>query len=125
MAATFEIDIQDTSGAANAEWAAACRDLYLDLTLQMDGSEIKSRNDEGIATDRVGLEILQQLIVSGVSLGVFTGIYNVLKLWLENRPTAEVTMTYPDGFMMKVSKLTFEQAKALHEQHAQAKPKRK
>lgn len=100
------------------ELAEACRDLYLDLKLQVEEGEVETDRGAGVATHRGGLELFHQLILTGTSVGVFTGAYNLIKLWLDNRPTCEATITYPDGFQLKVSKLTLEQAKSLHQEHA-------
>jgi len=114
----------DHSVVGDRELEKACRDLYLELKAQADEGEIKPTRPEGASTERfTGLEVFHQLILSGISMGVFSGLYNVVKLWLDNRPTCEVTLTYPDGFQMKVSKLTLEQAEKLHHQHSQTSRK--
>ena len=61
--------------------------------------------------------IISTLVVSGVKLGVFAGMFQVLKTWLDSRPTAEVTLKGEDGSEAKISKLTPEQAIQLFQQH--------
>jgi hypothetical protein len=111
--------------AGDRELARACRDLYLDLKLQMEDGDVKPDRTAGVTDERTGFELFHQLVLSGASLGVFTGVYNLIKLWLDNRPTCEATITYPDGFQLKVSKISLEQARKLHEEHAQHSPETK
>jgi len=106
--------------AEDRELEQACRDLYLDLKIQMEEGEVQPDRPVGVADQRTGLELFHQLIMTGINLGVFTAAYNVIKLWLDSRPTCEATITYPDGFQLKISKISLEEAKKLHEQHARA-----
>jgi hypothetical protein len=99
------------------ELERACRDLYLELKLQFEEGDVTPATPEGIASERFGLELFHQLIMTGMSVGAFAGVYNLLKLWLDNRPVCEVTISYPDGFELKVSKMSLKRAKKLHEEH--------
>jgi hypothetical protein len=44
-------------------------------------------------------------------------MFEVLKTWLDNRPTAEITLKAKDGSELKMSKVTPEQAIRFFEQH--------
>jgi hypothetical protein len=113
---TSDHDIQN-----DRELVQACKDLYLDLSVEMeDGAEVHPDVPTGIASERGVLEIFHRLLMTGMSLGVFGGAFNLLKLWLDGRPTCEVTLTYPDGFQLKVSKISLDEAKRLHAEHAEA-----
>lgn len=100
------------------KWLEECRKLYLEIDLKLEQGSVRpinmtaSTGDRGFPADYFG-----NLLLTGVNLGVFAGLYNLLKLWLENRKTCEVTITYPDGFTIKVSRISLDEALELHKKH--------
>lgn len=120
-----DLHLAITSDKANPfdpQWKDECRNLYLEIALNLEEGAVSPAPKPPVAGKR-GLppDFLGNLILTGVNLGVFTGIFNLLKLWLENRKTCEVTIAYPDGFTMKVSKISLKEALELHEKHAKPK----
>ena len=114
----IELDITTPPDRSAKEWDEECRRLYLDLKLSMDEGEVEPKPHQGISDHRsLGL-LFSSLVLDGVNLGIFSGIFQVVKTWLDNRPTCEITMTYGDGTVLKVPRLSLDQALKLHEQHA-------
>lgn len=115
----LEIEVTGDS-ALSEEDREACRRLYLDLKAGLDEGEVTPKQAEGIAANRGVVDVFRSLIVQGISVGAFGGLFEILKVWLGQRPTFEITLKYPDGSELKASKLSMEQALALHEQHSRA-----
>jgi hypothetical protein len=104
----FELDPGPVRSSQEA--ARACEQLYLDLKMNAPEADIAKRQTPEVAEHREFVTLLTTLVATGVKLGVFAGLFNVLKAWLANRPKAEVTITYPDGSSLKVSNATLDQA---------------
>ena len=111
------LEIDPGAGQSKREAADACQQLYMDLKMSTPEAEIAKQETPGIAEHREFLTILSTLVVTGVQLGAFTGMFQIVKTWLDNRPTAEITLKGKDGSELKMSKVTPEQAIKFFEQH--------
>jgi hypothetical protein len=101
------------------QWLDECRDLYSDLRLKVPQLSITPLHQPIATGDRSSsLDLLNNFILAGINIGAFAGLYNLLTFWLENRTTCEITITYPDGFVLKVSKTSLEHAMQLHNSHS-------
>jgi hypothetical protein len=102
-------------GASGPEFEQDCQKLLMELELEMGPENVAAaKKPEGSPADeRFGLEIFHQLIVAGTNLGLFSAAYNVIKLWLSNRPTYEVTMKCPSGMEIKMTAHTLDDAQKL------------
>ncbi|MGO4881382.1 MAG: hypothetical protein ACLP59_11230 [Bryobacteraceae bacterium] len=107
----------DPGADSQHEAAQACQQLYLDLKMSAPEADIAKQQTQGIAEHRELITVLSTLVVSGIKLGVFSGMFQAVKTWLDNRPTAEVTLKAKDGSELKISKVTPEQAFEFFKQH--------
>jgi hypothetical protein len=114
----IELDITMPPNRAPKEWDEECRGLYLELKASIDEGEVEAKPPAGIAEHRSIGTLFSHLIMVGTNLGVFSAVFEVLKSWLDNRPSCEITLTCPDGTVLKISKLSLDEAMKLYEQHA-------
>jgi hypothetical protein len=118
MESTLTISISSPDDLSQAALNDELRRVFLDLKEDLDGGTIDADEAEGRATKRSGIvELFRSFVVAGVNLGVFSAVFTVFKTWLESKPTCEVTLTYPDGTQIKISKVTLAEAERLHEAH--------
>ncbi len=114
-------NIDPGAGGSSQEVARACEQLYLDLKMSAPEAAIVKQQIPEIAQRRELITGVTTLVATGVKLGVFAGLFKIVKAWLDSRPKAEVTITYPDGSSLKVSNTTVEQALKLLEQQNSSK----
>src|SRR4051794_6392270 len=114
----LSLEISSTDGKWSEQQSQEARSLFLELKSGLDAGSVKQQPLEGTAPHRGVVEAFRNLFVSGISLGGFGTLFEILKTWLESRPTVEVTLKYPDGSEVKVSKISLEAAQQLHEEHA-------
>ena len=81
------------------------------------GAIVPSDFDPGSVPD-----YFSNMILSGVNLTLLTKIFSAAKHWLEGRPEGEVTLTLADGFELRASALTVEQATEQWRDHAARQP---
>jgi hypothetical protein len=91
--------------------------LYIEINRNLISGTVEYMQDERIVENRSVLDIIQGLILQGINIGAFTALYAVLKTWLDNRPRCEVTLTYPGGSTIKVTRVSPEDAIKIHEQY--------
>ena len=115
----FEIEVKG-NGRPSEEDKAAYQRLYRDLKKGLDVGEVTPKQVAGFAANRGFIDSVMHLVVQGSSLGAFSAMFEILKVWLAERPTYEITLKYPDGSELKASHLSMEQAIALHEKHVSA-----
>lgn len=95
----------------------ALEELFLEMRLTAPEAEITPAVAPAIAADREPITLLTTLIMGGIKMGVFAGIYNVWKDWLASRPHAEITMQGKNGTTLKITNASPEQAlKFFHDQ---------
>jgi hypothetical protein len=99
----------------------ALEQLYLEMKLAAPEAEIAPEMAPAIAENREPITVLTTLIVSGIKLGVFAGIFKVWTTWLENRPHAEITIQGKNGATLKINSADPEQAmRFFHDQEDKA-----
>ena len=97
------------------------QELYLDLrSLCLEGS-IEPKPIAGIAEDRELLTLFGTLVISGIKLGVFSGMVKVWQKWLESRPRAEVTIMGKDGSILLIRNASPEEAMRFFKQQEESK----
>jgi ferric-dicitrate binding protein FerR (iron transport regulator) len=112
---TIEIDPGDVE---SKQAAAACQQLFLELKMSAPEAEIARSETPAIVGHRELVTILTTLVVTGVKLGVFAGMLEVLKTWLANRPKATIKVKLKDGSELELSGVSQEQAIEMFKQHA-------
>jgi Effector Associated Constant Component 1 len=110
MESKFIFEVDPGAAERRNEADRACHQLCIDLRMSAPELVIEIRQPDGIAETRDLPAILTTVVASGVKLGVFAAMFRVVKAWLDSRPKAEVTITYPNGSVLKVSNATLDQA---------------
>jgi hypothetical protein len=113
----------DPGVSASREAAEACRELYMELRIGLNEGQVSLVPVGVMSTQRsMGLEF-GNLILTGINLGVFAALYQMIKTFLENRPTAEVTIKSVDGrFEFKASKVPLKRAAEMYQQYLAITP---
>jgi hypothetical protein len=116
------VDSSDES-AAHGELGQAFKQLYLELKLEIEqqaGRIEPAPTSATVANRSAALDFVREYVLTGVNIGAFAGAFALLKLFLERQPKIEATLTYPDGFVLRVSQITPKQAERLHRMHINA-----
>lgn len=120
---TSNILISITSSESyRKEWLEDCQKLYYEIALNLEHGLVQPVKAAVNSGERGLTELFQNLMLTGINLGVFAGLYNLLKLWVENRKTSEVTIKYPDGFTLIVTRISLEEALEMHKKHSRQTP---
>lgn len=106
------------AGYLEKKWFEECQQLYFEIALKLEQGSVKPvKNPAGTDDRSLFANLFQNLLLKGINLSVFSGLYNLLKLWIMDRKACEVTITYPDGFTLKVSTISLDTALELHRKH--------
>lgn len=90
-------------------------------------SQVRVTVEEGTATTAIMPfdfdpsdvpDFFSNMILTGVNLTLLTKIFGAAKHWLASRPEGEITLTLCDGFELKASGLTLEEATQQLRDHA-------
>jgi hypothetical protein len=116
---TIHLTSQD-SAPADSAWQEECRQFYHRLVEAVDEGElapVKHEAPEGSKTDV--LELFHQIVTYGISIGAFSALYQLTKLWLEQRSRCDIVLKFPDGSEMKVRGLSQPDAEQIMRDHQQ------
>jgi hypothetical protein len=88
-------------------WQEQCQQLYDSICRNLPEGSIKPLDLEGSTGERVDLiTIFSTLAAFGITGEVFVNVVlDLMKTWLEYRPTAEIELKCPDGSTVKISNL--------------------
>jgi hypothetical protein len=111
-----------SSESHRKKWFEDCQKLYYEIALNLEPGQVRPMKTAVNSGERGLTELFQNLVLTGINLGVFAGLYNLLKLWVENKKTSEVTIKYPDGFTLTVSRISLEEALEMHKKHRRQNP---
>jgi hypothetical protein len=73
--------------------------------------------DKAVPGTRGFVELLSQIVVTGISVGAFTAIYTLAKDLYDRYATAEVELKFADGSTLKLKGLSYAQAEAKMREH--------
>lgn len=115
----FQIIIESTEIDVSTDyWQKQCSILYGELRRNLGSGSIEPLTSEGKPGERTGIDtLLHVLLATGITIETFDRMYDVFKLWLEFRNSAEVTLKYEDGSEMKITHLSKSKALKLMEKH--------
>lgn len=115
----FQIIIESTEIDESTDyWQKQCSILYNELHKNLKFGYIEPLTSECEESERAGIDsLLNILLASGITLEAFDRMYDVFKLWLEFRNSAEVTLKYEDGSTIKLTHLSKSEALKLMEKH--------
>jgi len=115
----FNIILESGELKENQEyWQKQCKILYSNILKDLPTGSIhplKSKSAKGEKGDIVA--IFSILNAAGITKIAFDRMYNVMKIWLENRPKTRVSIKYQDGSIIKLTGLTNSEALKLIETH--------
>lgn len=104
-------------GPEDSYWQKECHQLYSQIKKTLDEGTIEPLNVEREGRGYRGgfLEIFSTITAGIASIGGFTAIIELAKLWLENRKGCEITLKFPDGSELKISGASKEEILSLYE----------
>ena len=101
----------------DSEWQEECHQLYMQIKNALDTGTVEPLKVEKEGKGHCGgfLEVFNMINAGITSIGGFTVIIELAKLWLEHRKGSEITLKFPDGSEMKVSGASKEDILNLYE----------
>ena len=111
----------------DSEWQEECRKLYMRIKDALDEGTVepvKVKKEEEGHRGPIELEMFNTFIAHIVVTSSIAGlktIFDLTKLWLENRKGAEVVLKFADGSEMKVSGASKDDIVSLYEKHSAGK----
>lgn len=115
----FQIIIESTEIDESTDyWQKQCSILYNEFHKNLISGSIEPLTSECGEREKSGVDsIFNLLLASGITLETFDRMYDVFKLWLEFRNSAEITLKYEDGSTIKLTHLSKSEALKLMEKH--------
>jgi hypothetical protein len=103
-------------------WQEQCQKLYDSIVRNLSEGSIKPLEFERDQGERIDLiTIFSTLVAFGIKGEVFVNvILDLIKNWLEYRPTAEIEIKCPDGSTVKISKLPLSRLSKFFEENPKA-----
>jgi hypothetical protein len=101
----------------DSEWQQECHQLYSQIRDTLDTGTIEPlKVSKGGKGYRGGFVEIFSTVTAGIaSIGGLSVIIDLAKLWLEHRKGSEITLKFPDGSEMKVSRASKEDILKLYE----------
>ena len=114
---TIQIESQDYT-SEDSDWQEECRQFYNNLSDELEEGElepVKQASKEGDKADFI--ELFNQIVTYGISIGAFSALYQLAKLWLEQRNNCDIVLKFPDGSEMKMQGLSQQEAEQKMQEH--------
>jgi hypothetical protein len=104
----FELLIKsDESEESSEYWQRQCCLLYNNINRSITEGSIEFLTCESAEGDRAGIiEAFNVLLASGLFIKSAEHVFDIVKVWLENRPKAKVIMRFPNGNELEISGVT-------------------
>ena len=120
---TFQFTIHMESneyGPEESEWQDECRDFFNSMVKEIEEGELKPVERPSREGEKADLLLLfNEIVAYGVSIGAFSAIYQLAKLWLEQRSRCDIVLKFPDGSEMKMRGLSEREAGEKMQEHQQ------
>jgi hypothetical protein len=112
----LNIDAKDQN-PEDSDWQNECHQLYVQLKDALYADTIESRTIQTESSNDRGdfIELFNTITAGIASIGGLSLIVDVIKIWLERRKGAEITLKFPDGSEMKISRASKEDILSLYE----------
>lgn len=99
-------------------WQKQCNLLYNMILEELPSGSIQPLSYESAEGEKAELiTIFSTLVATGITAKAFDIIFDIIKIWLKNRPHTKVTLIYPDGSIIELSGLSISEALTLMEKH--------
>jgi hypothetical protein len=101
----------------DSDWQNECHQLYMQIKKTMDVGTIEPLRVKAEGRTYRGdiLELFNSITAGIASVGGLSVLIDVVKLWLEHRKGTEVTLKFPDGSEMKITRASKEEILNLYE----------
>ncbi len=115
----FNIVLESEEFEARSEhWQTQCNVLYNMIQEELPSGSIQPLSYKSAKGERADLiTIFSILAATGITAKAFDRMFDMIKIWLENRPKTKVMIKYPDGSMLELSGLSKSEALKLIEEH--------
>lgn len=117
----FDIILKSEDTDYSSEyWQEQCCQLYGSICRSIPDGWIEPLELEGSEGERSDIiHLFSTLAVYGITGKVFIIILDIMKTWLEYRPTAEIELNCPDGIKVKISKMPLDKLSKFFEENPQ------
>ncbi len=116
---TIQLESQDYI-PEDSEWQEECRQFYNNLYDEIEEGELEPNKKESREGDKSGfIELFNEIVTYGISIGGFSAMYQLSKLWLDQRSNCDIVLKFPDGSEMKMRGLSPEEAEQKMQEHQQ------
>ncbi len=115
----FNIELEPEGFEKKSEyWEKQCNILYGMILKELPSGSIQPLHSESAKDEKTDfITIFSTLVALGITTKAFDKIFDVLKIWLENRPKTKVTLKYSDGSTIEITDLPKSEALAIMETH--------
>ena len=115
----FNITLESEEIEERADyWQKQCNFLYNKILKELPSGSIEPLSYESAEGEKAELiTIFSTLVATGIAVEAFDKLFDIIKIWLENRPKTKVTLKYQDGSIIELSGLSKSKALALMEEH--------
>jgi len=115
----FNITLESEEIEERADyWQKQCNFLYNKILKELPSGLIQPLSYESAEGEKAELiTIFSTLVATGITTKAFDIIFDIIKIWLENRPHTKITLKYPDGSIIELSGLSKSEALTLMEEH--------
>ena len=112
---TVGITIKDLAGTSNQGFERATN-IFLENLTSISGLDVDmpKRKIEGTRGD---ISLITGIIVTGINLGLFSGIYTLAKDLYGWYANAEVELQFEDGSKLTLKHLSYEEAEKIINEH--------
>ena len=104
----FDIIFESEKIEQNPEyWLKQCSFIYNDIKKALPSGSIQPFCSESAKGEKAELiTIFSTLVAKGITTKACQIIIDIIKIWLENKPKAKVTLRYRDGSTIELSGLS-------------------
>ena len=115
----FNITLESEEIEERADyWQKQCNFLYNRILKELPSGSIEPLSYESAEGEKAELiTIFSTLVATGIATKAVERLFDVIKIWLENRPKTKVTIKYPDGSTIELSELSKTEALTLMEEY--------
>ena len=115
----FNITLESEEFEESPEyWQKQYNFLYNMILKELPSGTIEPLSYESGEGEKAELvTIFSTLVATGITAKAFDKLFDIIKIWLENRPKTKVTLKYKDGSIIELSGLSKSEALALMEEH--------
>lgn len=104
---SFQIVLESEEIEQSTEyWQKQCSILYNSINRNLSEGSIEPLSYGPLGNERGIIMLFSTLIAKGITANVFGKVLELIKVWLENRPQAKITIKCPDESTFEISNMS-------------------